>query len=68
MVRAVVPPTVPEGTARVRVCLHAGNTEGDVGKLVESLGVWSRSYVGDGDGEVPTVEKRGGNEGISARL
>ncbi|KAF2873679.1 pyridoxal phosphate-dependent transferase [Massariosphaeria phaeospora] len=40
MVRAVVPPTVPEGTSRVRICLHAGNTEADIGKLVASLEEW----------------------------
>jgi len=40
MVRAVVPPTVPIGTQRVRVCLHAGNTLGEVGKLVGALEAW----------------------------
>ena len=40
MVRAVVPPTVPTGTARVRICLHAGNTSADVERLVELLGRW----------------------------
>jgi 8-amino-7-oxononanoate synthase len=40
MVRAVVPPTVAEGTSRVRVCLHAGNTSEDIGKLVHSLETW----------------------------
>jgi 8-amino-7-oxononanoate synthase len=40
MVRAVVPPTVPIGTQRVRVCLHAGNTLGEVKKLVDALAVW----------------------------
>jgi 8-amino-7-oxononanoate synthase len=40
MVRAVVPPTVPEGTSRVRVCLHAGNTEDEIHDLVKSLEMW----------------------------
>ncbi|KAF2688258.1 PLP-dependent transferase [Lentithecium fluviatile CBS 122367] len=40
MVRAVVPPTVPEGTQRVRVCLHAGNTVEDVRRLVGAMGEW----------------------------
>jgi 8-amino-7-oxononanoate synthase len=40
MVRPIVPPTVPEGTQRVRVCLHAGNTLGDVEKLVRCIGRW----------------------------
>ncbi|KAH7115948.1 pyridoxal phosphate-dependent transferase [Dendryphion nanum] len=50
MVRAVVSPTVPEGTERVRVCLHAGNTEEDVEKLVSSLEVWARLRQGKIEG------------------
>lgn len=40
MVRAVVPPTVPHGTQRVRVCLHAGNTTVEVETLVRALEEW----------------------------
>jgi len=40
MVRPIVPPTVPEGTQRVRVCLHAGNSFGDVEKLVGRIREW----------------------------
>lgn len=40
MVRAVVPPTVPEGTSRVRVCLHASNTELEINELVRSMELW----------------------------
>lgn len=40
MVRPIVAPTVPHGTERVRVCLHAGNTEWEVEKLVISIGEW----------------------------
>ena len=40
MVRAIVPPTVPEGTQRVRICLHAGNTFEDVEKLVSRIKSW----------------------------
>jgi 8-amino-7-oxononanoate synthase len=40
VVRAVVPPTVPMGTERVRVCLHAGNTEGEIDRLVACVGAW----------------------------
>jgi 8-amino-7-oxononanoate synthase len=39
-VRPIVPPTVPEGTQRIRVCLHAGNTEEDVERLVVRIGNW----------------------------
>jgi 8-amino-7-oxononanoate synthase len=41
MVRAVVPPTVPEGTERVRVCLHAGNSVEQIQALVRSLESWA---------------------------
>lgn len=40
LVRAVVPPTVPTGTERVRVCLHAGNTEVEIAKLVRHVQEW----------------------------
>lgn len=40
MVRPIVAPTVPHGTERVRVCLHAGNTEWEVEKLAMSIGEW----------------------------
>ena len=40
MVRAVVSPTVPQGTERVRICLHAGNTVKEVKRLVSALQEW----------------------------
>lgn len=40
MVRAVVPPTVPEGTSRVRVCLHAGNTAEEIDELLLAMREW----------------------------
>ena len=40
MVRAVVPPTVPDGTERVRICLHAGNTEEQVDNFVQVVKRW----------------------------
>lgn len=51
MVRAIVPPTVPEGTQRVRVCLHAGNTYQDVDRLVERIGSWLELKGGVGKDE-----------------
>ena len=41
MVRAVVPPTVPEGTSRVRICLHAGNTKREIQELVRGIEKWA---------------------------
>ena len=52
MVRAVVPPTVPDGTSRVRVCLHAGNTKTEVKALVKSLEVWALSQRCDDEESV----------------
>lgn len=40
MVRPIVAPTVPHGTERVRVCLHARNTEWEVEKLIMAIGEW----------------------------
>jgi 8-amino-7-oxononanoate synthase len=40
IVRPIVPPTVPEGTQRVRVCLHAGNSFEDVRRLVAKIKEW----------------------------
>lgn len=41
MVRPIVAPTVPHGTERIRVCLHAGNTEQEVERLVTAIGEWA---------------------------
>lgn len=40
MVRAIVAPTVPLGTDRVRICIHAGNSEADCVGLCDSIEVW----------------------------
>jgi 8-amino-7-oxononanoate synthase len=38
--RPIVFPTVPAGTERVRICVHAGNTVDDVEALVEAVREW----------------------------
>ncbi|KEF52001.1 uncharacterized protein A1O9_11991 [Exophiala aquamarina CBS 119918] len=38
--RPVVAPTVPKGTERVRVCLHAGNTIHQIDRFVECVKTW----------------------------
>lgn len=40
MVRAIVAPTVPHGSDRVRICLHAGNTDDDCNKLCRAIEEW----------------------------
>ncbi|KAF2129585.1 PLP-dependent transferase [Dothidotthia symphoricarpi CBS 119687] len=49
MIRAVVPPTVPWGTERVRVCLHAGNTVEEVERLIRVLKEWCEEQVQGSD-------------------
>jgi 8-amino-7-oxononanoate synthase len=55
VVRPIVPPTVPEGTQRVRVCLHAGNTTGDIDGLVGRIREWLGKEE-DIAVQVPSVE------------
>ncbi|KPI39694.1 putative 8-amino-7-oxononanoate synthase [Cyphellophora attinorum] len=43
VVRPVVPPTVPENTERVRVCLHAGNTTAQIDAFVLCLRDWIKA-------------------------
>ena len=40
VVRPIVPPTVPNGTQRVRVCLHSGNTTAEIDGLVGRIREW----------------------------
>ncbi len=40
MVRPIVAPTVPAGSERIRVCLHAGNTMAEVEGLLKSVEAW----------------------------
>lgn len=47
MVRPIVAPTVPEGSERVRICLHAGNTAKEVEELLEAVEEWLRSRMQD---------------------
>jgi 8-amino-7-oxononanoate synthase len=58
MVRAVVPPTVPMGTERVRVCLHAGNTEVQVQKLVGIIKQWCEDRLNTTVEDITTVSAK----------
>ncbi|KAF2645358.1 PLP-dependent transferase [Massarina eburnea CBS 473.64] len=60
MVRAVVPPTVPEGASRVRVCLHAGNTAEEVKGLVGAMEEWCMERTRHIAAESSRAPKEGG--------
>ncbi|KAI1174872.1 PLP-dependent transferase [Nemania sp. FL0916] len=42
MVRPIVAPTVPRGTERIRICLHAANTIEQVDGLIRTIETWLR--------------------------
>lgn len=48
MVRPIVAPTVPVGSERIRVCLHAGNTMAQVEGLVAAVEAWLLAVVRGG--------------------
>lgn len=45
IVRAVMHPTVPRGTERVRICLHSGNTRQEIDNLVAKVEDWLSGQV-----------------------
>ncbi|EKJ72450.1 hypothetical protein FPSE_07331 [Fusarium pseudograminearum CS3096] len=45
-IRPIVAPTVPRGSERVRICLHAGNTVAEVEGLLETIREWVRFQEG----------------------
>lgn len=45
VVRPIVAPTVPAGTERIRICLHAGNTADQIEALVQVMGQWVQEQV-----------------------
>ena len=44
VVRAIVPPTVPKGTERVRVCLHSGNKLEEIDALIKRIDQWLAAF------------------------
>lgn len=47
IIRAIMPPTIPEGSERVRLCLHAGNTEEEIDGLVRTIQSWLDGGLAD---------------------
>ena len=43
--RAVRYPTVARGTERVRICVHAHNTDADIARLVDALRAWRPAHL-----------------------
>ncbi|KAK7754001.1 hypothetical protein SLS62_004100 [Diatrype stigma] len=48
MIRPIVPPTVPPGSERVRICLHAGNTTAQVEGLCSAIAQWLKLHQQEG--------------------
>lgn len=47
LVTPIRPPTVPEGTSRLRVTLSAAHTEADIGRLLDALGEALQEETGE---------------------
>lgn len=60
IVRPIVAPTVPKGSERVRICLHAANTESQVDALARAIAAWVQSEE--------VLRKPGQRMGRNARL
>ncbi|KAF9230720.1 PLP-dependent transferase [Melanogaster broomeanus] len=43
--KPIYPPTVPSGTSRVRICLHAAHTREDVALLVQGIVAWAEEKM-----------------------
>ncbi len=43
-VKPILSPTVPQGTERIRICLHAYHTEQEITRLIESIRQWKEKY------------------------
>lgn len=43
--RPITWPTVPKGKDRVRVCLHSGNTKGELDLLVHGIVSWAEETL-----------------------
>ena len=56
--RPITWPTVPNGKDRVRVCLHAGNSWGEIDGLIEAILKWAVDIVAKSKREAKPKEKK----------
>ncbi|KAF6827399.1 8-amino-7-oxononanoate synthase [Colletotrichum musicola] len=67
MIRPIVAPTVPAGSERVRICLHAGNTVQQVQGLVSAIESWLVAQLHpDGRGHEGALDTR--TDDLKSRL
>ncbi|KAG8212853.1 PLP-dependent transferase [Butyriboletus roseoflavus] len=45
--KPIYPPTVPKGTSRVRICLHAAHTREDIILLVQGIVAWAEKRMAE---------------------
>lgn len=63
VVRPVMHPTVPQGTERVRICLHAGNTDAQIHAFVSRVRQWLEEKVSS---ITPRQLRHGGSRHLAA--
>ena len=69
VVRPVVPPTVPENTERVRVCLHSGNTTAQIDRFIGCLRGWIEGkLMAQRGGGIEVKHHATGSDGSSAMM
>ncbi|KAK4142396.1 pyridoxal phosphate-dependent transferase [Dichotomopilus funicola] len=64
MVRPIVAPTVPNGEERIRVCLHAKNTVGEVQGLVTAIEEWVLEAMSTKRREETVTSRKTGSTGV----
>ena len=66
--RPITWPTVPNGKDRVRVCLHAGNSWGEIDGLIEAILEWAVDIVAKSKREARPKEKKEVGKAVRALM